>query len=240
MKLIEKIKEKQADPVKGSPVTLAFIGDSVTQGCFELYKTGEESFQTEFRVEDGYHNKLRQLLQLCYPSVPINMIHAGISGDNALTGLERLERDVLAYQPDLTVVSFGLNDCCAGMERLPKYEEALDTIFTRLDKVGGEAIFLTPNAMPHEVSPEETDTFTRSAFARMIETANQTLPKFMEAARGVCANRGVPVCDCYRKWEILRQSGVDITRLLANRINHPVEKMHWMFAVSLFEMIMGM
>lgn len=33
--------------------------------------------------------------------------------------------------------------------------------------------------------------------------------------------------------------GADVTRLLANRVNHPTENMHWLFAASLFEMIMG-
>ena len=34
MKLIEKIRAKQADVFGAAPVTIAFLGDSVTQGCF--------------------------------------------------------------------------------------------------------------------------------------------------------------------------------------------------------------
>ena len=60
----------------------------------------------------------------------------------------------------------------------------------------------------------------------------------MEKAMEVCRNNDVPVCDCYRKWKKLKENGVDITRLLSNRVNHPTEAMHWMFAASLFEMIM--
>ena len=37
------------------------------------------------------------MFALLYPGVPVQFINAGISGDNAPSGLQRLERDVLAY-----------------------------------------------------------------------------------------------------------------------------------------------
>ena len=40
------------------PIVIGFLGDSVTQGCFELYKTGETDFDTEFRSYEAYHSKL--------------------------------------------------------------------------------------------------------------------------------------------------------------------------------------
>ena len=128
MKVLKKIINKSLDR-REPPITFAFLGDSVTQGCFELYKTAERSFQTEFRVEDGYHTKLREILQMLYPSVPINMIYAGISGDIAEGGLWRLERDVLCHNPDLTIVCFGLNDCCAGIQKIDSYKDALSKTF---------------------------------------------------------------------------------------------------------------
>ena len=42
MKILEKIKKKQNDIQNNPNVTIAFLGDSITQGCFELYKTGKE------------------------------------------------------------------------------------------------------------------------------------------------------------------------------------------------------
>ena len=66
MNIIEKIKAKQKDLNANAPVTIAFFGDSVTQGCFELYKTSETSFLPEVRVEEGYHAKLRSIFQMLY------------------------------------------------------------------------------------------------------------------------------------------------------------------------------
>lgn len=218
-------------------LTLAFLGDSVTQGCFELYKTAERGFETEFRIEDGYHSKLREILQMFYPSVPINMIYAGISGDIAEDGLRRLERDVLVHKPDLTIVCFGLNDCCAGISKIDAYKEALSEIFKRLRNCGSEIIFMTPNLMADNVSPEISDSYTREIYENMIKSADNSLEKYVEAAREICCVENVPLCDCYKVWSILKENKVNTTRLLSNRINHPIEKMHWLFAFKLIEII---
>lgn len=236
MKFAEKLRAKNENPIGAAPVTLAFLGDSVTQGCFECYRTGEKSLETEFRVNDGYHMKLRSLFEKCYPRTPINMIHAGISGDNARSGLERLERDVIAYKPDLTVVSFGLNDSCQGAENLDAYRNSLKEILKKLKDSGSEVIFMTQNLLADRASFEVCDEL-REIYAGMTVHSDDFL-LYMEAARQVCMELEVPVCDCTKKWLKLKESGVDIVRLLSNRINHPTEEGHWMFAVSLFEMIM--
>ena len=38
MNILKKIRAKQAD-LFAPPVAIAFLGDSVTQGCFEVYLT---------------------------------------------------------------------------------------------------------------------------------------------------------------------------------------------------------
>lgn len=239
MLFLEKLKNKHQNPIESAPVTLAFLGDSVTQGCFEIYRNGEKSLETEFRIHDGYHTKLRHLLELCYPAAPINMIHAGISGDNIVTGLERLERDVIAYKPDLTIVSFGLNDCTRGMEGLDLYRSSLKGILKKLKESGSEVIFMTQNFPADKLSYEVSEPLLKEACVEVVPYFSSFLAH-MDAAREVCKELSVPVCDCSRKWETLRNNGVDIVRLLSNRVNHPVEEMHWLFANSLFEMIMGM
>lgn len=237
MNIVNKIIAKKND-IKGTkPITIAFFGDSVTQGCFELYKTGERDIETEFRVEDGYHTKFRDILQLLYPSVPINMIHAGISGDNASGGLLRVERDVCAYKPDLTVMCFGLNDCIGGMKNLGVYKEAVKDIIVKLKECGTEIIFMTPNLMADAVSNEVAEPFIRKTFADMIKASEGSLEKYVEAAKEICRTENVVICDCYRIWDVLKKNEVDTTRLLSNRLNHPIEKMNWLFAIKLVEKI---
>jgi len=61
------------------------------------------------------------------------------------------------------------------------------------------------------------------------------LDAYVEAAKDTCREYGVTICDCYAKWKQLFKSGVDITSLLSNRINHPTREMNTLFAVSLLE-----
>ena len=110
MTLVEKIKQKQADIYSSRPITLAFLGDSVTQGCFEIYPEEPGNLNVVYDCEAVYHSRIKKIFSLLYPSLPVNIINAGISGDDALHGLARLDRDVISYNPDLTVVCFGLND----------------------------------------------------------------------------------------------------------------------------------
>lgn len=239
MKIIDKFIDKQDNPVSAPPITMAFFGDSVTQGCFELYHTDERKYETEFRVFEGYHNKLRKLLEMTYPSVPINMIHAGISGGSTGAGVERMERDVLQYHPDLTIVCFGLNDCCGGPKNLENYKNNLRIMFQKLQEIDSEIIFMTPNLLANESTWEEPSAYFREVYAG-IAPHHDDLYLFVEGAKEVCAEMNVPVCDCFHKWDVLKKNKVNFIRLLANFVNHPTHDMHWMFAWSLFEMIHGM
>ena len=240
MKFAEKIRERACSPGRGArPLMIAFLGDSVTQGCFEIYATKEGSVETKFRSWQAYHHKLERMLGELFPAVAVNVINAGISGDNALSGRDRVLRDVIDFHPDLAVVCYGLNDVNLGLEGLSVYEEALEGIFGKLKEAGTETIFMTPNMIGTKIA-EEMEIVSIRSVAEQI-TAHQVkgeMDVYMEKAREVCAANGVPVCDCYRKWKRLEESGADVTRLLANRVNHPTENLHWLFAASLFEMML--
>lgn len=239
MNIMKKIATKAVDNMNASHVTIAFLGDSVTQGCFEIYKTEDNSIDTVFEKEHAYHTKLNMIFSVLYPSVPINMINAGISGDNAPHGLERLERDVLCHKPDLVVVCFGLNDSGSGLENISKYTEALQGIFHTLINRGIEVIFMTPNRMNTRVSVHIRDKDIQEiARATMKIQCDGILDTYLNEAKKVCAECGVPVCDCYEKWNTLYKNGVDVTELLSNKINHPSRQMNWLFAVSLLETMM--
>ncbi len=238
MKILEKFNRRVQDNINAEPVTIAFLGDSVTQGCFELYIKPDGNFETVFDKENAYHRNLDKMLSVIYPSVPVTIINAGISGDNAPHGLERIERDVLRYKPDLTVVCFGLNDCWGGEDGIEAYTSALKGIFERLQASGSDIIFMTPNMMNTYVDAGITQQSIRIAAEQTeVLQKNGVMDLYISSARKVCEACGVKICDCYAKWQKLAAFGVDTTRLLANRINHPVRDMNWLFAVSLLETI---
>ncbi|MBO5220665.1 MAG: hypothetical protein J6C52_14655 [Clostridia bacterium] len=58
MKIIEKFKEKQANLRACRQPCIAFLGDSVTQGCFEIYNN-KGRVVTTYYPEDAYSEKVK-------------------------------------------------------------------------------------------------------------------------------------------------------------------------------------
>lgn len=235
MRIVEKIRKKLQNNWEESGVCIAFLGDSVTQGCFDCYLE-DGMVRTQFAPQDGYPHDVEQILSMLYPSVPVQIIHAGVSGGNAGHGLQRLQRDVLSYHPDLCVVCFGLNDCGQGKDGIAAYTASLREIFTELERAQCECIFMTPNRMADHVSPYLRDEPLKQTAALCAQRQNDgVLDAYVQAARTLCAQMGVRVCDCYAMWSDLQQAGVNVTELLSNKINHPTRQMHWLFAGALVQ-----
>lgn len=240
MEIMKKIAAKAANLGGAKLPTIAFLGDSVTQGCFECYRISESDIQTVFDKEHAYHRYIDRILSMLYPNVPLNIINAGISGGDAKHGFERLERDVLCHKPDLTVVCFGLNDCISGLKGLEGYKENLCKIFTALKESGSEVIFMTANMINTAVSCHLTDDLLRQLADNSLKRQNDGILKaYFEGAKEVAKACGVKICDVHAKWEMLSANGVDVTELLANKINHPTREMNWMFAYELVNTMMS-
>lgn len=233
MEIMRKMKKKTEDLWGSDGVTIAFLGDSVTQGCFEPTPDYKNPV---FDKSNTYHAHLAKALELLYPSVPVNIINAGISGDNAPHGYARLEHDVLRHEPDLAVICYGLNDAAGGLESIGEYTCALAHIFQAVQERGVELIFMTPNMCNDRISPYvENPDFLNFMKCSMERQNGGVMDAYMDAARETCKKYGVRICDCYAKWKKLQAVGINITELLANKANHPTREMNWLFAVSLLE-----
>lgn len=82
-------------------------------------------------------------------------VNAGIAGHNSRQGLHRIEKDVLAKEPDLVVVFFGTNDLRVDSDRahvpVSKYTENLQEMVTRIRKVGAKVVICTLPPIVEEV-----------------------------------------------------------------------------------------
>ena len=231
MKIIQRIAENQSSYGKNRAVTIAFLGDSVTQGCFDVYKNRDGELIPVFDIRHSYVQYTSQIFNMLYPNVTFNIINAGLSGDRASSAVTRLERDVLSYKPDLVVVCYGLNDCKGTID---SYVNSLRKIFTALKESEIEIIFMTPNMMNTRISPHLSDPDVIKISEECARIQNDGLfDKFMDGARALCDEMSVPVCDCYAIWKKLYENGVNVTELLSNRINHPTKEMNAMFAYEL-------
>ena len=238
---IMKIIAAKAANLHGAKIpTIAFLGDSVTQGCFECYRTNEGGIQTVFDKDHAYHRYVDRILSMLYTNVPINIINAGISGDTTGGGLARLERDVLCHKPDLTVVCFGLNDCISGLKGLETYKENLRKIFTALKESGSEVIFMTANMVNTAISCHLKDEDLLTTANNSMNRQKNGIPRaYFDGGMEVAKACGVTICDVHAKWEQLANNGVNVTELLANKINHPTREMNWMFAYELVNTMMS-
>ncbi|MBP3360367.1 MAG: GDSL family lipase [Clostridia bacterium] len=234
MNILEKFSAKQRDYQSARTPSIAFFGDSVTHGCFEIYMKNEK-LETIVDTKNGYPEKIRGIFNILYPDVPVNIINAGISGDTAGNAQNRIERDVLSFNPDLVVVCFGLNDAMQGAEGITKYKNALCTIFQRIKKSGSDIILLTPNLTTDKAEIPFDDETLDGAVNSVIE--NEWLSSYLEEAKKEAHSQGIPVCDCNAIWEKLIENGVNVNNLLSNRVNHPTREMHWLFAYEIVKTI---
>ena len=239
MKFLEKINQKSKDLMGTAPVTIAFLGDSVTQGCFECYYDEKDNLQTVFDAKSGYPSRVKEMLNLLYPSAQINVINSGISGDWAANGNARFERDVARYAPDLVVVSFGLNDSTHGLDYVGEYAQQLQEIFNKVKALGAECVFVFQNMMNTKVSCHLKETRAQDLAKLFAKVQNDgVLDAYYEAAKKMAQDCGVAFCDVYSTWKQMAKNGVDITELLSNKYNHPIRELHYYTAMKVLETIL--
>lgn len=206
------------------PITIVAFGDSVTHGALR----GKNNYETV------YWNLLKKKLNNFRDYVPVNVINAGIGGITAKRSLGRLDKQVLAHDPDLVIVCFGLNDVNGTLE---EYLEALDTIFDKCKDSGADVIFMTPNMLNTYVADDTESKYLEYAAVTADFQNNGKMDLFMDSAVKLAKEKNIMVCDCYSKWKELSKTE-DTTKLLVNRINHPEQKMHTLFADELYKILM--
>lgn len=239
MRFIDVLKRKLKDnPGTRTPV-IAFLGDSVTQGCFETYQK-DNNMKVVFDSCAGYPEKVKKILAFLYPQAPVSILNAGVNGGSATQGYVILKRDVLVFKPDLLIVCFGLNDSNAEAEGIDVYRNALKQIFTIAKEADIETIFMTPNMMNTDSSRvPEGDILEPLAEIFAKRQKEGIFDAYMDAARQVCKEENIILCDCYAIWKKMYECGVDTTNLLSNGLNHPVREMHDLFAWELVHTILN-
>ncbi len=104
----------------GEEITVAYIGGSITEGLTVAPE----------HPELCWANLSYEWLCGKYPDAKINYVNAGLSGTPSILGNLRLERDVLAYTPDICFVEFAVNDG-NSTEYQNSYESLVRTLLTQ-------------------------------------------------------------------------------------------------------------
>lgn len=223
---------------KKDTIKIACLGDSVTQGVFEVGESENGEFLLTFDQEAVYHNRLKKLMEAFFPEGRIEIINAGISGDSAVSGLKRLEESVISKEPDFCILCFGLNDAASGSGGLAAYKNAMETMIRRMKEKGISVILLTPCMMNKTVSDKITTERLRQASENCAKIQREgTMDRYMETVRELAETYQVPLCDEYAVYQQWSRMGADTDELLSNYINHPVREIHLLWAADLFHLI---
>ncbi len=210
---------------------IVFFGDSITEGCFELYDNHAGGISTVKDAPSGYVALLTRRLKELFPEEEIETVNSGIAGHSSEDGLARIGTDVIEKSPDIAVVCFGLND--VGKKDLDGYKRNLCEIFQRLKNAGIDVIFMTPNMVNTYIHHLNLPVLHKTAQSCAESQNDGTMDRLVETARNCAKDNGVEVCDVYAIWKKLSEYGVDTTELLCNHINHPIREMHKLFADAL-------
>ena len=184
---------------------LVALGDSNT--CNASFTAGHKQWP------ELVHTELRGR----YQTQRILLVNAGICGDTVVGALARLDSDVLAFGPSLTVVSFGSNDAT----RIPadQFRERLNELVDRLESAGSVvALRTSPPVMELEPAPPH------------IWRDDDEHWRLMDINREVAVARGLPLVDIHGMWIELEERGqLQIGDLMHDCV-HPNEHGHRLMA----------
>ena len=144
----------------------------------------------------GYVTLLGQYLAAVYPSTPIEIVNAGISGHKATDMQARFDRDVIQAKPDLVTINVGVNDVWHAFRDfqahkdypdgslpngvpLPLYREKLEAMITAAEDAGIKVVLLTPTVIHENLSSPE----------------NQRLAGYIDAMKALGAAHHCPIVD---------------------------------------------
>lgn len=94
----ERIAKVLKKAEKGNPITLGYLGGSITQGSLSSTPdTCYAAMTTKWWREQ-------------YPQTEFTYVNGGIGGTTSQFGAARVDSDILAYEPDFVIIEFSVND----------------------------------------------------------------------------------------------------------------------------------
>jgi len=226
----ERIRSKALDASQ-APVLIVAMGDSVTQGVME------------HRLLSGnqvYHRVLQEKLEFFFPTTTFSTINAGASGESALLGGKRLERDVLRHDPDLVILAFGLNDSLGGAGGRSSFSTALRDMVRRIrESTQAVVLLMTPPMMAKNQSFRIHRDHAQIGQRIIAAQCDGSLGSYAETIREIALDTDSVLVDVHLAWSRLAERRVDTDLWLSNGLNHPDSRGHQLAADLIFQCILS-
>lgn len=188
---------------KGGDLCIAALGDSLTHGWL---------------VRRGYFLRACDALEARTPALRLQRIGAGVPGDTAFGGLGRVDA-LLAREPALVLIQFGLNDCFSG-EQVGVYQRHLGRLVHAVRAVGAQPVLVTSCPLEGNAT---------MAVAR----------PFYQAMRVLGSTESVLVADTTAHWLRVEAQGESPAPLWQPDGVHPTDAGHALMARGLVEALLS-
>lgn len=150
---------------------VAIVGDSITE-------------------QKMYSRILEDYLLACVPQLELTVVQLGWSGEQAVGFLQRIDKDLFPFQPNLVTLCYGMND---GQYRLYEaslgetYAKALKEIVERIQEKGADVIVGSPGIVDAQ--------FARPNLS--FEQYNANLGELSNLARGIAREQNAGFADIH-------------------------------------------
>ncbi|MFA6568434.1 MAG: GDSL-type esterase/lipase family protein [Victivallales bacterium] len=204
---------------------------------------GDSTTATRGKLEI-YANLLAR--ELPAKGIPVEIINAGIGGNNTQMAAARFEKDVLEKNPDMVVIQFGINDSAIDVWKNPpeteprvskgKYMQNLEKIIETLKSRKCGVILMTPNQLCWTQKLKET--YGKPPYdANDPDGFNITLREYAQAVRQLAEKHKLPLVDIYTAYSAYgKVENQSINDLLLDGM-HPNDKGQRLVADLLIEEI---
>jgi lysophospholipase L1-like esterase len=144
----------------------------------------------------------------------VRVINAGVGGHNTDMARRRFQKDVLAREPDVVIIQFGINDAAVDVWRKPpatkprvslaRYEANLMHFVKTLKARDTKVILMTPN--PMRWTPRLRQLYGKPPYkAADADGFNVLLNNYAAAVRRIGESQKVPVADVYAAFQAYDQ-----------------------------------
>jgi lysophospholipase L1-like esterase len=160
----------------------------------------------------------------------VDILNAGVGGNTTQQARERLVRDVLAHNPSLVVVQFGINDAAVDVWKSPPaveprvalsdYRANLEFFVEQIRAKDAAVVLMTPN--PMQWTPTLLEKYGKPPYLpENGDGFNVVLKSYAEAVRALAREKKVPLIDVYAAYERFHQeTGRPVNTLLLDGM-HP-------------------
>lgn len=219
-KIVPEVKDEVMEEEKEEEVTVKHIKDA------KIVVFGDEVTYGE-----GIATNSKNWADTLKERFNLNLINAGVVGDNSTQGLNRLEKDVLSNEPDFVIINFGMNDHYFIENR--KENVSLETFKSNLENIVKQV--KDKKAIPVLVAPHKVIEGKQgngnmgggasyyykkhpSIWYNEVGSANAQLKKYCDVVKAVAESNEVAYIDMYAESE-----KYNLNNILRSKVNSNIE-----------------